>query len=76
MILKMMNNQEWELGYTPNNLKKIRKMYGLTQQDVAELTETATWRTVSRWEKETGDKMSYPKWIKLLDAVKNIPQVK
>lgn len=73
--MKIMNKNEWELGYTPNNLKKIRKIYGLTQQQVAELTNTATWRTVSRWEKETGDKMTYPKWVKLLEAVQDMPQL-
>ncbi len=72
-MMKM--NNDWELGYTPNNLKKIRKMYGLTQQDVASLTETSTWRSVARWEKEEGDKMAYPKWIKLLEALKDIPKV-
>ena len=30
----------FELGYTPNNLKALRQKYGLTQQNVADITET------------------------------------
>nr|DAK44109.1 MAG TPA: Transcriptional regulator [Caudoviricetes sp.] len=29
-----------ELGYTPNNLKALRREYGLTQQQVADITES------------------------------------
>lgn len=60
---------QFELGYTPNNLKALRQKYGLTQQAVAEITETSL-TTAQRW--ETSPSMSsyanmpHKKWLLLL----------
>lgn len=66
---------KYELGYTPTNLKLIRKRYGLTQQHVAEITDTANYRSVVKWETELSSNsqradMPLRKWVMLLDAVK------
>lgn len=39
-----------EIGYTPANLKALRKQFGLTQAQVAEITGTKTGYSVRRWE--------------------------
>lgn len=58
-----------EFGYTPNNLKALRLKHGLTQQAVAEITETSL-TTAQRW--ETSPSMSsyanmpHKKWLLLL----------
>lgn len=58
-----------EFGYTPNNLKALRQKHGLTQQAVAEITETSL-TTAQRW--ETSPSMSsyanmpHTKWLRLL----------
>lgn len=58
-----------EFGYTPNNLKALRQKHGLTQQAVAEITETSL-TTAQRW--ETSPSMSsyanmpHKKWLLLL----------
>ncbi|MDU4875990.1 MAG: XRE family transcriptional regulator [Neisseria subflava] len=63
-----------ELGYTPNNLKALRREYGLTQQQVADITES-TLKTAQKW--ETSPNMSsfanmpHTKWLKLLKHVEN-----
>lgn len=54
-----------ELGYTPNNLKAIRAKHGLTYQQVADATGTASWRTAAKWERNEAD-MPYKKWQMLL----------
>lgn len=58
-----------ELGYTPSNLKQIRKNHGLTQTALGELVGV-TQRTVARWEmdlsKDNRLDMSYTKWAELL----------
>lgn len=59
----------FELGYTPANLKALRQKYGLTQQAVADITETSL-TTAQRW--ETSPSMSsyanmpHTKWLRLL----------
>lgn len=66
-----------ELGYTPNNLKALRREYGLTQQQVADITES-TLKTAQKW--ETSPNMSsfanmpHTKWLKLLEFIENISQ--
>lgn len=62
----------FELGYTPNNLKALRQKHGLTQQAAADLigTNIATWQ---RWEagiemKSHAD-MPYIKWHQLLQKL-------
>lgn len=63
-----------ELGYTPANLKALRQQYGLTQQNVADITES-TLKTAQKW--ETSPSMSsyanmpHTKWLKLLEYLKN-----
>lgn len=67
----MINNME--LGYTPNNLKALRQMYRLTQQQVADITGVAL-ATAQRWEASPNQKsyanMPHTKWLKLLEYVK------
>ncbi len=61
-----------ELGYTPNNLKLLRQMYRLTQQQVADITGVAL-ATAQRWEASPNQKsfanMPHTKWRILLDYV-------
>ena len=68
-----MDNQ-FELGYTPQNLRLIRSRYGLTQQQVADMTGTANYRTVLKWETDLNSSsqradMPLYKWRMLLDKV-------
>lgn len=70
--------ENFELGYTPANLKALRQQYGLTQQNVADITES-TLKTAQKW--ETSPSMSsyanipHTKWLKLLEYVENIKQL-
>lgn len=63
-----------ELGYTPNNLKALRREYGLTQQQVADITES-TLKTAQKWETSPNLKsyanMTHTKWLKLLEYVES-----
>ena len=63
----MINNMEF--GYTPTNLKGLRQKYGLTQQQVADITKSAL-PTAKRWEMMPGQKnyinMPHTKWLELL----------
>lgn len=71
----MINNPE--LGYTPANLKALRRRYGLTQQQVADITASKL-KTAQKW--ETSPSMSsfanmpHTKWLKLLEYLENIKQ--
>ncbi len=64
----------FELGYTPNNLKALRLKHGLTQQNVADITES-TLKTAQKW--ETSPSMSsfanmpHTKWLKLLEYLES-----
>mgnify|MGYP003084462059 FL=1 len=62
-----------EIGYTPANLKALRTEYGLTQAQVAEITETKTGYSVRRWEAPLDAKnradMPLAKWVKLLQYI-------
>ncbi|WP_038443013.1 helix-turn-helix domain-containing protein [Bibersteinia trehalosi] len=66
----MINNAELELGYTPKNLKAIRQEHNLTQQQVADMTDTKSWRSVARWEAGVSETshadMPLTKWLLLL----------
>lgn len=68
----MINN--FELGYTPANLKALRQRYGLTQQNVADITES-TLKTAQKWEASPSmssyANMPHIKWLKLLEYVEN-----
>lgn len=63
-----------EFGYTPNNLKVLRRQHGLTQQNVADITES-TLKTAQKWEANPGmssfTNMPHTKWIKLLAYLNN-----
>lgn len=59
-----------EFGFTPNNLKSLRKKYGLSQREVAEILDVSGFRTVAKWERSETD-MPYTKWKKLLEILKN-----
>lgn len=63
-----------ELGYTPANLKALRQKQGLTQQNVADITES-TLKTSQKWEASPNLKsyanMPHTKWLKLLEYLKN-----
>nr|DAJ40220.1 MAG TPA: antitoxin [Bacteriophage sp.] len=58
-----------EFGYTPNNLKALRQEYGLTQQAVADITETSL-TTAQRCEASPAlssyANMPHTKWLRLL----------
>nr|DAO90976.1 MAG TPA: antitoxin [Caudoviricetes sp.] len=64
----------FELGYTPANLKAIRQQYGLTQQNVADITES-TLKTAQKWETSPNLKsyanMPHTKWLKLLEYLRD-----
>lgn len=66
--------ENFELGYTPANLKALRQQHGLTQQNVADITES-TLKTAQKW--ETSPSMSsyanmpHTKWLKLLEYLEN-----
>ena len=66
--------ENFELGYTPANLKALRQQYGLTQQNVADITES-TLKTAQKWETSPNLKsyanMPHTKWLKLLEYVEN-----
>ena len=61
-----------ELGYTPNNLKALRQMYRLTQQQVADITGVAL-ATAQRWEASPNQRsyanMPHQKWLILMGYV-------
>ncbi len=61
--------ENFELGYTPNNLKALRREYRLTQQNVADITES-TLKTAQKWEASPNLKsyanMPHTKWRRLL----------
>lgn len=63
-----------ELGYTPNNLKALRREHGLTQQQVADITGS-TLKTTQKWEASPSmssfANMPHTKWLKLLEYVEN-----
>lgn len=63
-----------ELGYTPANLKALRRRYGLTQQQVADITES-TLKNAQKWEASQSMRsftnMSHTKWLKLLEYVES-----
>lgn len=64
----------FELGYTPANLKALRQEYGLTQQNVADITQTKL-KTAQKWEASPSmtsfANMPHTKWLKLLEYLKN-----
>lgn len=66
--------EQMELGYTPANLKALRQKHGLTQQQVADITES-TLKTAQKW--ETSPSMSsfanmpHTKWLKLLEYLRD-----
>lgn len=61
-----------EFGYTPNNLKALRQKHGLTQQAVADITETSL-STAQRWETSpdlsSAASMPHSKWLMLLQYI-------
>ena len=67
--------ENFELGYTPANLKALRQQHGLTQQNVADITESKL-KTAQIWEANPGmssyANMPHTKWLKLLEYVGNI----
>ncbi len=64
----------FELGYTPANLKALRQQHGLTQQRVADITGV-TIATAQKWEASPSmssfANMPHTKWLKLLEYVEN-----
>lgn len=68
--------ENMELGYTPNNLRALRKKYNLTQQQVANIFNSKNWQIVTRWETSVGkpnhSNMPHDKWVKLIEYVNNI----
>lgn len=68
----MIDNMEF--GYTPNNLKALRRRYGLTQQQVADITKSKL-KTAQKWEASPSmssfANMPHTKWLKLLECVES-----
>mgnify|MGYP001789792283 CR=1 FL=1 len=66
--------ENFELGYTPANLKALRQEYGLTQQNVADITQS-TRKTAQKWEASPSmssyANMPHTKGLKLLEYLKN-----
>lgn len=66
--------ENFELGYTQANLKALRQEYGLTQQNVADITQS-TLKTAQKWEASPSmssyANMPHTKWLKLLEYLKN-----
>lgn len=66
--------KNFELGYTPANLKALRQKYELTQQNVADITESKL-KTAQKWEASPSmssyANMPHTKWLKLLEYLKN-----
>lgn len=66
----MINNMEF--GYTPANLKGLRKKYGLTQQETADLLDVKI-SGFQRWEADINLKshtdMPLKKWFELLQKL-------
>lgn len=67
--------ENMEFGYTPSNLKALRKKYNLTQQMTAEIVGVKNWQNITRWETSADKKnhanMPHEKWLALLDYVNN-----
>lgn len=63
---------DFEPGYTPGNLKRIRKRYNLTLSEVSILTDSKI-RTVQRWETDVDSDlhsdMPLKKWLSLLASL-------
>lgn len=61
-----------ELGYTPANLRALRKFYELTQKEVAQLTDSSV-RSIQNWQAdpETSSHRAMPiqKWRELLSLL-------
>lgn len=61
-----------ELGYTPANLKALRREHGLTQQQVADITGS-TLKNAQKWEASPSmssfANMPHTKWLKLLEYI-------
>ena len=64
--------ENFELGYTPANLKALRQRYGLTQQQVADITQSKL-KTAQKWEVRPSmssfANMPHTKWLRLLEYV-------
>lgn len=62
----------FELGYTPNNLKALRQKHGLTQQATADLLNVKI-SGFQRWEADINLKshtdMPLKKWFELLQKL-------
>ena len=69
-ILLMIDNIEF--GYTPKNLKALRKKYGLTQKETADLLDVKI-SGFQRWEADINLKshtdMPLKKWFELLQKL-------
>lgn len=76
-LKQKLNINDYEIGYTPKNLKLLREQYSLTQSDVGKITQTAL-RTVQNWEAGVDTKdhagMPHRKWVMLQRHIKNIKE--
>lgn len=66
--------KNFELGYTPANLKALRQKHELTQQNVADITESKL-KTAQKWEASPSmssyANMPHTKWLKLLEYLRD-----
>ena len=64
--------ENFEFGYTPNNLKELRQKYGLTQKATADLLNVNI-SGFQRWEADINLKshtdMPLKKWFELLQKL-------
>lgn len=65
---------DFELGYTPANLKKLRHQHDLTSKNVAEITGV-THAAAQKWEASPAQSsyanMAHTKWLMLLQYIDN-----
>lgn len=76
---KVMNDQNFELGYTPNNLKKILLQNNLLQKD-ARVVIGKCRNAFSRYLYDVSHpnhvSMSHSDWLKILEYVKTLKRKK
>ena len=72
-ITWLKNKMNWQLGYTPANLRGIMEKHGLSNQDVAERAEVTSIRQVQYWLSGAKD-MPLHRWNKLLQSVGEFPK--
>lgn len=74
VLLVMLKINDFELGYTPNNLKKLVEITGLNQADFVrryELTSSTFYNNITGIDSKNHRSMSYKSWHNLATKVFN-----